>query len=181
MGRNTLDLDDSLQMWMDTLVENGYYKTKSEVVRECMRRMRPVIDRELGRVWKWLKLGISDNFKEWALNNIIISHKTGKWYPAWENLQTSTESTDNMKLRVIAQNDIQAVEYLREMYGIKGTIKCELVDAVRRNHNHTWNITIRQDLGEVWNVFSVEFEDTLTMMLPREYCIKNKQTEYLVA
>ena len=51
MGRNTIDLDDSLQDWIEELV-NGKrerYKTKSEIVRECMRRMRPVIDQELGR------------------------------------------------------------------------------------------------------------------------------------
>lgn len=88
-----------------------------------------------------------------------------------------------MKLQVIAQNDIQVMEYLRSECGIKSDIKCEMVDAVRRNRDHVWNIRIRPDLGECWNVFSVEFNDTMVMMLPREYCIKTeaKETEYIIA
>jgi len=49
MGRNTIELDTPLQSWMDGLVDDDCYKTKSEVVRDCMRRQRPLIDKELGR------------------------------------------------------------------------------------------------------------------------------------
>ncbi len=83
-----------------------------------------------------------------------------------------------MKLQVIAQNDIQAEEFLRSNYGIEGPIKCEMVGAVRRHLDHIWNITIREDLGHVENVYSVEFEGTMVMMLPR---VAKKETEYIIA
>ncbi len=49
MGRNTIELDDNLQGWLDGLKQSKLVKTKSEIVRECMRRCRNDIDTEMGR------------------------------------------------------------------------------------------------------------------------------------